>query len=133
MADEKRFENKIKRFLQSEGIYALGTAADRMDHSPCGYYEKRWGSKFSKSGLPDISISIMTHSLEVEIKAENGKPSELQKVMIRQMQSAGTAALVLYPDDFEEFKTLIQYIKNGCYNDIPKRFTTLLGRGLNKE
>ena len=130
MAAEKLFENKVKRFLQSEGIYPLGTPANKMNVAPCGYYEKRWGSKFTKSGLPDLSISIMTRSLEVELKADKGRASELQKFMLRQIGDTGVIAIILYPDGFEEFKTLITYIKNGCYDDVPQRFKNLLERGL---
>lgn len=134
MAAEKTFENKVKRFLQSEGIYPLGTPQQKMNNLlPYGYYEKRWGSKFTKSGLPDLSISVKGRTVEVEIKAENGKPSELQKFMILQMRTARTIAIILYPDDFEDFKNLIKYVKGtASYDTIHNRFENLFERGFDE-
>ena len=79
MASEKNFENRLKGWLNSQGIYALGTAKDKMTVEPCGYYEKRWGGgQFAKSGLPDMHVVLHSVSIELEIKAPTGKPSELQ-------------------------------------------------------
>lgn len=111
MASEKRFEEQIKKFLQSEEIYPLGTPPHKMAVEPVGFWEKRWGSAFTKSGLPDLSISVYGMTVEVEIKAENGKPSELQKFMVRQMQATCVPAMILYPDGFEDFKKFIRLYK----------------------
>lgn len=108
MAAEKQFENKIKRFLQSVGIYPLGTAPDKMPTQPAGYYEKRHGSAFTKSGLPDLHVCIYGSSIEVEIKAEGGRVSELQKFMIRQINEAGGNAVVIRPSDFDIFTQMIK-------------------------
>ena len=52
MAGEKNFENRLKKWLEAEGIYPLGEPVDRMSAPPCGFYEKRWGgSRYVKSGL----------------------------------------------------------------------------------
>ena len=59
MAEEKNFENRLKSWLESEGVYALGTPRDKMPVPPCGYYEKRWGGgRYVKSGLPDMRIVV---------------------------------------------------------------------------
>lgn len=108
MAGEKNFENQIKRYLQSVGVYPLGTPRCKMSVSPVGYYEKRHGSVFTKSGLPDMHICINGQSIEVEIKAEKGVLSELQKFMIEQINDAGGCALVVYPRHFEQFKKLVE-------------------------
>lgn len=108
MAAEKIFENKVKRYLESLGIYKLGTARDKMSVEPIGYYEKRWGGMFTSSGLPDMHICIHGHSLEVELKGENGRVSEMQKFMITQINAAGGKALVLRPSDFGKFKNLVE-------------------------
>lgn len=107
MAEEKIFENKIKRYLESIGVYALGTPRTQMSVEPIGYYEKRWGGMFTKSGLPDMHICIHGHSIEVELKAENGRVSEMQKFMMHQINMSGGKAVVLYPSDFVKFKNLI--------------------------
>lgn len=104
---EKQFENKVKKYLQSQGIYALGTPKNKMVIPAVGYFEKRWGGAFSKSGLPDLHICIHGHSIEVEVKAEKGRPSELQLFMIEQINDSGGRAVLLYPKDFDKFKSLI--------------------------
>lgn len=45
MAGEKNFENRLKEWLESEGIYPLGEPVDRMSAPPCGFYEKALGWK----------------------------------------------------------------------------------------
>lgn len=75
MAGEKNFENRLKDWLESEGIYPLGHPEDKMTVPPCGFYEKRWGgSRYVKSGLPDMRITVKGIALEVELKATNGTP-----------------------------------------------------------
>ena len=108
MGQEKQFENRIKKYLQSVGVYPLGTPRCKMMISPVGYYEKRHGSIFTKSGLPDMHICVNGQSIEAEIKAENGEPSDLQLFMIEQINDAGGCALVVYPRHFEQFKSLIE-------------------------
>ena len=112
MPAEKRFEERLKRWLESEGIYALGTPAQDMTVPACGYWEKRWGGgKYIKSGMPDMHIVVRGTSVEVELKAPSGKPSELQIQKLNQIDDAGCVALVLFPKDFEKFKKLIVYLK----------------------
>jgi hypothetical protein len=74
--------------------------------------EKRWGgSKYIKAGMPDMHIVVNGVSVEVELKAPDGRPSMLQQQKINQIDDAGCIGFVLYPDDFEKFKRLIRYIK----------------------
>ena len=47
----------------------------------------------------------------MELKAENGKPSELQKHHVELIQKAGGISLILYPDGYEEFKELVLFLK----------------------
>jgi hypothetical protein len=53
------------------------------------------------------------HFLGVELKAPNGKPSELQLWNIEKIKEAGGIAMVLYPKDFDSFKELIHDLKGG--------------------
>ena len=118
MAAEKSFENRLKAWLESEGIYALGTPEQDMKVPPRGYWEKRWGGgKYIKAGMPDMHIVVDGISIEVELKAPNGRPSELQKQKLNQIDDAGCIALVLFPKDFEKFKGLIWHYKRGAIND----------------
>jgi hypothetical protein len=115
MAAEKSFEEKLKRWLETEGIYRLGTAKQDMLAEPCGYWEKRWGSKYSGAGWPDMHIVVNGISLEVELKAPNGRPSEIQIQKLNQIDEAGCMGVVLFPKDFEKFQRLVKHIKqNWC-------------------
>ena len=119
MAGEKNFENRLKRWLESEGVYPLGEPVDKMQAPPCGYYEKRWGGgRYQKSGLPDMRIEINGIALEVELKATDGTPSELQKHNIRQINHSGGLAFVLYPEGFETFKEIVKGVKAWAL-DVP--------------
>ena len=44
----------------------------------------------------------------VEIKATNGKPSELQKLNISRINKSGGIGVILYPEGFEQFKELVK-------------------------
>lgn len=119
MAGEKNFENRLKRWLESEGIYPLGHPKDQMPVAPCGYWEKRWGGgRYVKSGLPDMRVVVNGIAFEVELKATNGTPSELQKRNIRQINNSGGIAMVLYPEGFNTFKAMIKGVKS-CSQDVP--------------
>ena len=108
MGSEKLFENKIKRYLESVGVYALGLDYKNKPVPAVGYYEKRWGGMFTKAGLPDLHICIHGHSIEVEIKAERGRTSSLQRQVLMQINDSGGYGIVVYPKDFEAFKQNIE-------------------------
>lgn len=92
MAAEKVFENKIKKYLKDHGAYFL----------------KYWaGAQFTKSGVPDILACVNGYFVGIEVKAQNGKPSELQLYNIRQIRKAGGLAYVIYPSGWERFKEII--------------------------
>jgi hypothetical protein len=117
VAAEKQFEQKLKKWLESEGIYPLGTPRNKMTVEPCGYWLKRWGGgKFTQNGLPDMQIVVKGISIESELKAPNGRPSELQKFMINQINESGGIGMILYPKDFETFKELVLKLKRSNNN-----------------
>lgn len=89
MAAEKIFENQIKNFLKS---------------LPNTYYFKYWAGPYSKSGIPDIIACVNGRFVAIEVKAENGHPSELQKRNIRLIQESNGYACIVYPKDFEKLK-----------------------------
>lgn len=96
------FENKVKKFLDQQGCY----------------YIKTHGDRFSKVGTPDLIINCNGFFLGVELKAEKGKPSELQKHHIQLIKNAGGIGLILYPSGYESFQKLIQFLKG--YEPIGK-------------
>ena len=97
MGAEKDFENKIKKFLKDNDIF----------------YVKFFANAYTPSGVPDILACHNGNFLGIEVKAEGGKVSELQKVKLNEIAEAGGGAVVVFPSGFELFK---KYIKGGyCY------------------
>lgn len=113
MAAEKQFEEKLKSWLESEGIYALGTPRQDMKVSPCGYWEKRWGGgQYVKSGLPDMHIVVHNISIEVELKSPTGTASILQKQKLSQIADAGCIGFVARPADLPKVQYLVRMVKS---------------------
>ena len=99
MAGEKNFENKIKKFLKENGCW----------------YVKYFANRNTRAGVPDLLACVNGYFVAIEVKAENGKPSELQLWNVEQIQKSNGFAIVLYPEQFEMFKTMIELIKKGSY------------------
>ena len=97
-AAEKNFENKVKKYIESKG----------------GYQLKYWaGSQFTKAGIPDLLCCINGYFVAIELKAQNGRPSELQLYQIEKIRKSGGLAFVLYPSAWNKFTTFIE----GLYKD----------------
>lgn len=90
-----------------------------MSVKPIGYYEKRFANRNTKKGLPDMHICICGTSLEIELKADNGIPSELQIKICEQIRESGGQAFVLYPSGFFQFQKIVKDMKNDLFYDIP--------------
>lgn len=91
MSSEKSYENKIKRYLKERGCYRV----------------KYFGCSYSESGTPDILACVNGYFLAIEVKAQNGKPSELQLAKIAQIRKAGGFAYVAYPSGWDKLKAVI--------------------------
>jgi Holliday junction resolvase len=91
MGPEKNFENKVKQFIEDSG----------------GWYVKFFANKMTKSGIPDILACINGYFVGIEVKAQNGKPSELQLYHCEKIRRSGGFAFILYPSGFDDFKTFI--------------------------
>ena len=91
MASEKQFENKIKRYLKDRGCYRV----------------KYFGCSYSEAGTPDILACVNGYFLAIEVKAQNGKASELQLVKVKTIRKAGGFAYVAYPSGWERLKDII--------------------------
>lgn len=98
---EKQFENKVKAFLTDQGCWWL----------------KTWSNGIQREGVPDILVCCNGYFFGVELKAENGHPSELQKWNIKRIRDEGGIAIVLYPDQFDDFKTMVDQINSGDWDD----------------
>jgi hypothetical protein len=66
-----------------------------------------------------MHIVVNGISIDAELKASNGKPSELQKHNVKQINNSGSIAMVLYPEGFEQFKLLVKGVKR-CNGHIAK-------------
>jgi Holliday junction resolvase len=91
MAQEKQFENKIKRYLKERGCYRV----------------KYHGNYYSENGTPDILACVNGHFVAIEVKADNGHPSELQLVKIADIRKAGGFGYVAYPSGWNRLKDII--------------------------
>lgn len=89
---EKQFENKVKRYLKSKGIY----------------YFKYFGNAYSTPGILDLTLCVNGRFVAVEVKAETGKTSVLQDYNINEIRRCGGIAIVLKPSGFENFKKMIE-------------------------
>lgn len=92
MAEEKQFENKVKRYLKSKNIY----------------YFKYFGNAYSTPGILDLTLCINGKFVGVELKAEKGKVSALQEYNIKRIKESGGIAIVLRPSEFDKFKKKIE-------------------------
>jgi Holliday junction resolvase len=95
MAQEKTFENKIKRMLKDNGAY----------------FVKFFANSFTKTGVPDILACINGYFVGIEVKAENGHPSELQLYNIEQIRNAGGFAFVVYPSGYTDLCKIIEGLR----------------------
>ena len=91
MAQEKSFENKIKRYLKERGCHRV----------------KYFGCSYSESGTPDILACVNGYFIAIEVKAQNGKPTELQLAKIADIRKAGGFAYVAYPSGWDKLKDII--------------------------
>jgi Holliday junction resolvase len=91
---EKSFENKIKKFLKDRGCW----------------YVKYFANRNTRAGVPDILACVNGRFVAIEVKAENGKPTELQKWNVEQIKSSGGIAMILYPQDWERFAAMIDEV-----------------------
>lgn len=92
MASEKLFETKVKKYLDSKGCW----------------YVKFFANKFTRVGVPDILACVNGCFLGIEVKAANGHPSELQLWNRDKIREAGGYCIVLYPEQFDQFKMFIE-------------------------
>lgn len=92
---EKDFKNKVIDYLKSQ---------------PNTWYFKVWGGGFQKAGIPDLICCINGIFVAIELKADNGKPTEIQKLNIKNINAAGGIGIILYPAGFETFKNLTEEV-----------------------
>lgn len=116
MAAEKNFEKKVEKYLGSIGIYQAGTPKQKINVAPTGWFTKIWGGGFQKSGIPDLLLCVNGIFISCELKANNGKPSNLQELNTLRINEANGIGIILYPEGFEEFKTIVKGVIDCKYH-----------------
>ena len=88
MAKEKNFERKVKTWIRDKG----------------GWVVKYHGDAYSVAGVPDLLCCLDGRFVGIEVKADDGEPSELQIWTVKQIRKAGGVAVVLFPSAFPSFQ-----------------------------
>lgn len=99
MAQEKSFENKIKRWLDDHGCY----------------YVKFFANRMTKVGVPDILANVGGNFVGIEVKAQNGHPSDLQRYNIEKIRKAGGYAWIVYPSGWNELEESLYDLLNNDF------------------
>ena len=87
MAEEKQFEEKVKRLLKLRGCWVL----------------KTFSNGIQRAGVPDLLVCNKGKFYGVELKAEKGRVTKLQEHELKLIEEAGGRALVLKPSGLEGF------------------------------
>lgn len=106
MAEEKNFENKIKKYLELKGAW----------------FVKYFANRNTKSGVPDILACVNGHFVAIEVKATHGRPSPLQVWNIDRIKAAGGIALIVYPKDWEILKSIIDGLAEKKIKNVLKTY-----------
>lgn len=100
MAQEKQYENKIKSLLKDNNAWFVKFFANRM----------------TKTGVPDILACVNGYFVGIEVKAQNGHPSELQLYNVRKIRESGGFAFIVYPSGFDQLKNIIEDLRHDKFN-----------------
>lgn len=96
MAQEKTFENKIKKWLAANGAY----------------YVKFFANGYTRRGVPDILASVNGYFVGIEVKAQNGRPEDLQFENVREIRKSGGYSWIVYPSGWPELKEMLTVLLN---------------------
>ena len=77
------------------------------------WFVKYFANRNTKAGIPDILACVNGKFVAIEVKASNGKPSDLQLHHCEQIRKSGGIAIISYPSQFELLKELIRQVKEG--------------------
>ena len=77
---------------------------------------KFFANAYTPKGIPDILACINGYFVGIEVKAQTGKPSEIQLYNVKKINDAGGFAFVLYPSKFNEFKEFIDALANDRFD-----------------
>ena len=104
MAQEKQFETKIKKMLKDKGAY----------------FVKFFANSYTRAGVPDILACVNGYFVGIEVKAQNGHPSDLQLYNADQIRKAGGFSFIVYPSGYEELIKIIDGLQREDFTrDLP--------------
>ena len=83
----------------------------RKTYPGTGFFWKAQAGPYCRGGIPDICGCLDGHFFGFEVKRPGGKPTELQKETIRQINAAGGTALIV--TTVEQVKEAIDKWKTG--------------------
>lgn len=89
---ESKLEEKVERLMQRKGIWQLA----------------RYQAQSNQNGLPDRLYLYKGYLLGLELKTEEGKPTELQLKKLEEINNNGGIGLIIR--NVETIKKLIEYI-----------------------
>ena len=95
---EKAFENKIKEWLKDHKCYNV----------------KFFANGYTKRGVPDILACVNGWFIGIEVKADAGKPSEIQLYNIKKIRESGGFGWVVYPSGWNDLEQMLLNILKGC-------------------
>lgn len=94
MAEEKQFENKIKKILKERGAWFLKTFSNGVQ----------------RAGVPDLLVCYKGYFIGIEVKAEKGVISPLQVREIVHIRKAGGYALEVRPSTLNNMIEILDEI-----------------------
>lgn len=106
MAEQKPGEHKEAYYQQKIMDYL------RKKYRNNGFFWKAQGGPYGYNGIPDICGTIDGHFFGFEVKRPGGKPTALQKEVIRRINAAGGTALVV--TTVEQVKEAVGQWKSGA-------------------
>ena len=112
MAEEKRYEEKIKAYLKERGCW----------------FVKYFANRNTRVGVPDILANVNGFFVGIEVKASTGRPSELQLWNRDQIRKAGGISVIVYPEQFEDLKKMIDSLISDDF-DTAERISYKLDKG----
>lgn len=69
------------------------------------WHIKYWGGGLhTTSGVPDVLACVEGVFVGIEVKARNGRPTLLQLKQLELIRKACGRGILLYPDDFNDFR-----------------------------
>lgn len=102
MASEKNFENAIKKWCSSHGIWHVKFFANRN----------------TKKGIPDLLLCCNSRFVALEVKGEGGHPSDLQLWNCKKIAESNGIGLIVWPEDFAILKELLTRILERSDADV---------------